>query len=98
MSFWVVKYDVLSLGKEASYENLDVASPFFIRPSYGDYETAAKIAEGMNKSNGGETVELVLANDKKYKGQRYIFQIAEDNSPPDEVENGEERVCPASEQ
>jgi hypothetical protein len=52
----------------------------------------------MNKSNGGETVELVLANDKKYKGQRYIFQIAEDNSPPDEVENGEERICPASEQ
>ena len=92
MSFWVVKYDVTSFKKGANYEDLSVEAPSFIRPSYAEYETAEKIAEGMRLSNGGETVDLVLSNDKPYHGPRYIYRVAEDDRPPDEVENAEETV------
>jgi hypothetical protein len=96
MSFWVVKYDVKSLEKGATYHDMGVASPLFIRPSYGDRAVAEKKAEELAKSAGGEEVELVLANDKNYKGPRYVYRIAEDNHPPEEVEvpDGEETVCP----
>lgn len=96
MSYWVVKYDVMSLRKGANYHNMEVASPFFMRPSYGDREVAEKKAEELSKSAGGEEVEIVLANEKNYKGPRYVYRIAEDNLPPEQIEvlDGEEAVCP----
>lgn len=96
MSFWVVKYDVMSLKKGATYHDMGVASPLFIRPSYADIEVAEKKAAELSKSAGGEEVELVLANDKNYKGPRYVYRVAEDNQPPEQVEvpDGEETICP----
>lgn len=92
MSFWVVKYDVTSFQKGASYEDLSVEAPSFIRPSYADYDTAQKIADGMCLSNCGETVDLILSNDKPYKGPRYIYRVAEDDKPPEEESYAEETV------
>ena len=92
MSFWVVKYDVTSFQKGASYEDLSVEAPSFIRPSYADYDTAQKIADGMCLSNCGETVDLILSNDKPYKGPRYIYRVAEDDKPPEEEYYAEETV------
>ena len=91
MRFWVVKYNVESLRKGASYLDMGVEAPSFIEPSYADYETAAKVAEEMSRSNGGEEVDLLLSNDKQYKGPKYIYKVAEDDRPPSEViDYGEE--------
>ncbi len=95
MSFWVVKYNVESLKKGARYLDMGVEAPSFIEPSYADYETAARIAEEMCKTNGGEEIEVTLSNDKTYKGPRYIYKVAEDDRPPSEViDYGEETGNP----
>ena len=46
----------------------------------------------MCLSNGGETVDLILSNDKPYKGPRYIYRVAEDDKPPEEEYYAEEAV------
>lgn len=87
MSFWVVKYDVKSFAQEVDYSDLSVEPPHFIRPSYNEYAKAEQVADGMCKSNCGEEIEVVLKNGKPYKGPRYIYRVAEDDKPAEEVED-----------
>lgn len=85
MSFWVVRYDIKSLKKGATYTDMGVESPFFMRPNYNFYECAEAKMNDLNKSaQGTETIEIELANGKHYKGPRYVYRIAEDDKPAEE--------------
>jgi hypothetical protein len=88
MSFWVVKYDVMGFAKDADYHDIEVESPFFIRPSFNTRAEAEEKAKELNGSAGGDIIEADLKNDKHYKGKRYVYSIAEDSMPAEEMPYG----------
>ena len=88
MSFWVVKYDVKGFAKGVDYRDTSVESPFFIRPSFNSREEAEAKAKELNASAGGEEIEADLKNEKHYKGKRYVYSIAVDSQPAEELPDG----------
>lgn len=89
MSYWVVRYDVLSMAKDASYRDLKVEAPALLH-NYNSIDDAGKEAMELNKSAGGDEVELDLKNEKHYKGKRYVYSIAEDSRRAEEYPDAAE--------
>lgn len=84
--FCVVKYDNLSLeadpdpdrpGRSRSYEDRDVSAPHPLDTKYPTLEDAKNVADSLNKTYGGEIIEITLANGMQYKGPRYTFVVGE---------------------
>ncbi len=90
MSYWVVRYDVLSMAKDATYHDLKVEAPSFVQ-NYNSLDDAGVKAKELNESAGGEVVELDLKNNKHYKGKRYVYSIAEDNRRAEEIPDAAEQ-------
>lgn len=88
MLFYVIKYDVLSFERDATYHKVEVAAPAIAFGPASVEEATAKMNE-LNQNAGGETVECVLKNDQPYSGPRYIYRLGDADGNLEEVNNAQ---------
>ena len=86
LKYNVIKYDNLSFesdperpGHSRSYGNPDVNAPLASELYFNDIEEYRRIVDRLNGDSDkrGETIDIVLANGKRYTGPRFTYVLGE---------------------